>query len=663
MRSALFVRGRESEMCTYPFLERHFSTAHYACNQPTCLERKFVVFVSALDLQAHMVQEHGMKDRRVVGLEMEFASRGGGGGHQNQQGNRVTGSASQVQAQAHAHPPPPRQQPPGLPPPAPPQNQAQGGSKRKQVFSGSLTSDSTNNIASTSMTATLGPPTAGQGQGPSRRASPSAGFAAEDGTQGNSPAVDRHTSFLNLLASLAPNPTNALAAVQAAARGYRAGESSARDLIGIVWSVLERERGGGNGNGNAESVASGPSSSAYRNKDTLEPTARVINAFVDLLEDEEEGDEGSGGVDENDKRSLELLREWKGFEVEQRRQFPDLFPTAIASSSSPAGAGAGAYASITSGRVLNAKHSTHTSNTRFGRGGTSSGSALRGGQQVWERVAQAATTGISTPSGWASGGPRAVPRSAAANKANSNVPGSMAAVTARSKVDTDKFPPLGVGAAGPRSATGGVGGSTRKTPWVSGSGSGNANGSSSTSTVFPTLLPSTPSQPPSGPPASGGFRPFSVPATTSRGKSSSNSAPPPKLNPTAFPGLPTSTNKREKVQVKGNVSLRNILGTSGEAPVSKWGASPSPSSVVGAAIGSSLSSDPGTPAPASGVGTDTTDFVSELDAGAAMTGDAGAGAEPGDETVASGGAGKKVKGGKGKGKQKQTLFTLGSFPT
>ncbi|KAF5376620.1 hypothetical protein D9757_009602 [Collybiopsis confluens] len=87
-------------------------------------------------------------------------------------------------------------------------------------------------------------------------------------------------------------PANALAAVQAAARSYKSGESGAWDLIGIVWNVLERERGAGAaGNGNAESatVASGGGSSAYRNKDTLEPTARMNNAFADLLEEEEDG--------------------------------------------------------------------------------------------------------------------------------------------------------------------------------------------------------------------------------------------------------------------------------------------------------------------------------------------------------------------------------------
>ena len=43
----------------------------------------------------------------------------------------------------------------------------------------------------------------------------------------------------------------------------------------------------------------------------------MINSFVDFLEEDEEQE----GVDEKDKKSLELLREWKGFEVEVNSYF------------------------------------------------------------------------------------------------------------------------------------------------------------------------------------------------------------------------------------------------------------------------------------------------------------------------------------------------------
>lgn len=64
-------------------------------------------------------------------------------------------------------------------------------------------------------------------------------------------------------------------AVKAATRGYRVSETSARDLISTVWNVLDRN---------------------------LEHTASVVNAFVDLLEEEE--------------KKQDLLSSWKGFEIE-----------------------------------------------------------------------------------------------------------------------------------------------------------------------------------------------------------------------------------------------------------------------------------------------------------------------------------------------------------
>lgn len=59
--------------------ERHFKDAHFPCSQPTCLEKKFVVFGSAIDLQAHMVEQHGTtmsakdkRDARRVAHDFEF---------------------------------------------------------------------------------------------------------------------------------------------------------------------------------------------------------------------------------------------------------------------------------------------------------------------------------------------------------------------------------------------------------------------------------------------------------------------------------------------------------------------------------------------------------------------------------------------------------------
>lgn len=39
--------------------ELTFSADHHPCSQPVCLEKKFVVFPSEMDLRAHMVAEVG----------------------------------------------------------------------------------------------------------------------------------------------------------------------------------------------------------------------------------------------------------------------------------------------------------------------------------------------------------------------------------------------------------------------------------------------------------------------------------------------------------------------------------------------------------------------------------------------------------------------------
>ncbi|KAJ7323636.1 hypothetical protein DFH08DRAFT_969180 [Mycena albidolilacea] len=109
-------------------------------------------------------------------------------------------------------------------------------------------------------------------------------------------------------------------------------------LISTLWSVL----GAGTDTRHMEAVAS------------------MVNALVDFF------DEG--------EQSEAVLSAWQGFEIEQRRQFPELVPAAV---------GAG-YARITSGHVLISKHAT------AGRGG-------RGVAQVWDYVVQAVLSSSAPP--------------------------------------------------------------------------------------------------------------------------------------------------------------------------------------------------------------------------------------------------------------------------
>ena len=78
----------------YNALEDHFKRDHFLCSDRECLEKKFVVFGSELDLKAHQLSEHGntlskdvRRDARVVDMSgFDFRSsyqqerRGGGGG-------------------------------------------------------------------------------------------------------------------------------------------------------------------------------------------------------------------------------------------------------------------------------------------------------------------------------------------------------------------------------------------------------------------------------------------------------------------------------------------------------------------------------------------------------------------------------------------------------
>lgn len=56
----------------YDALEQHFKRDHYLCYNPECLERKFVVFESEMDLQVHQLSEHAAKaagrDARLVDI-------------------------------------------------------------------------------------------------------------------------------------------------------------------------------------------------------------------------------------------------------------------------------------------------------------------------------------------------------------------------------------------------------------------------------------------------------------------------------------------------------------------------------------------------------------------------------------------------------------------
>ncbi|GME90887.1 unnamed protein product [Ambrosiozyma monospora] len=59
----------------YNHLFEHFTDAHFICTVQSCLDQKFIVFRDEIDLQAHMIKEHG----NIFGGRAILASSGGFG--------------------------------------------------------------------------------------------------------------------------------------------------------------------------------------------------------------------------------------------------------------------------------------------------------------------------------------------------------------------------------------------------------------------------------------------------------------------------------------------------------------------------------------------------------------------------------------------------------
>ncbi|KAG0367774.1 hypothetical protein BC939DRAFT_407744 [Gamsiella multidivaricata] len=95
----------------YPDLERHLHSEHYACMDPECLEKKFVVFDSDLDLKAHEAEMHPnsthgqrtrLRDARKIDISFNYQSTSESsgsrrGGRNNRQNGRDQGQSRRAQ--------------------------------------------------------------------------------------------------------------------------------------------------------------------------------------------------------------------------------------------------------------------------------------------------------------------------------------------------------------------------------------------------------------------------------------------------------------------------------------------------------------------------------------------------------------------------------------
>ncbi|KAI8998316.1 hypothetical protein BC832DRAFT_565461 [Gaertneriomyces semiglobifer] len=75
----------------YAELEKHFHTDHFPCMHPDCLEQKFVVFSSDIDLKGHELEVHGDAKLRARGQQLDLAFTYAGGANREREGARSAG--------------------------------------------------------------------------------------------------------------------------------------------------------------------------------------------------------------------------------------------------------------------------------------------------------------------------------------------------------------------------------------------------------------------------------------------------------------------------------------------------------------------------------------------------------------------------------------------
>ncbi|KAF9119723.1 hypothetical protein BGW39_011966 [Mortierella sp. 14UC] len=103
----------------YPDLERHFYSEHYACMDPECMEKKFVVFDSDLDLKGHEAEMHPnathgqrnrLRDARKIDISFNYQSASEnsnarrGGRNNNNNNNRQQGRSSNREVDVPSQP-------------------------------------------------------------------------------------------------------------------------------------------------------------------------------------------------------------------------------------------------------------------------------------------------------------------------------------------------------------------------------------------------------------------------------------------------------------------------------------------------------------------------------------------------------------------------------
>ncbi|RXK42341.1 hypothetical protein M231_00331 [Tremella mesenterica] len=443
----------------YAQLEVHHRQDHFYCKVPSCIERKFVVFGSEMDLRAHMISEHGQqmsnRDRaNVRTLPIDFVSPLGMPDGPSRGRNQQSARGFSFARNGPAH-----QQVPLEVPMSP----AQAEQQRRQVETDRVEMSRRRRGFDTSLTVPESQTRPSASHTPRLEEVPASGYNTPREDVDDAEA-ERHAALLSRVSMLVEDSPTRLSSFRSAIRQFRSSESSAKDMVDSIFNILDRD---------------------------VDATLGVMKEVAGLLQNDTDGD-----------KHRAVLEAINGFRARQRELFPSL-------SNPPTGLGTN-YAGITSGKILQAKRTTHMSNSSSSR-------------NVWDRV-EAAASSSATPLS------RPPPTNAR------TVPGTTA-------FNTASFPSLNTIV----SSSKGPSISTHSTPWASG---GAGSSSKTPSALVGTVRPS-PSKPSIQPKPAPKLQQSAFPSLPSREKEDRK----------ALFSKPTP--KQE--------SLRRIVGSSPAPVTNGWG--------------------------------------------------------------------------------------------
>ena len=316
------ARGGEEERWKYyrdyDMLEKHFRRDHWLCENKDCLADRFVVFGDEVDFKAHKVEKHAnelstRERREAVRIEANFSYDDGG------ESSRAGGSGF---------------------------NRSGGNKKSKGKGNGDAPVENRDVLGVSQLASRAHVPGAGPANHASRRAMFGSGLtnptASPQGLPSDRPRTvtdtrsieERHQSYMDK-ASSALGSESRITTFRHAIRLFKAGESSPRDLISTIHSLVGE----------------------------MDDSAPLVLGLVDLLDDKE--------------KAASLSDAWAGYRVE-RTQFPSLVPQTSTSGITPGSGYAGAGSR---GNLRNIKK------------------ASSAGSQVWANVERAASSSSGHGSG------------------------------------------------------------------------------------------------------------------------------------------------------------------------------------------------------------------------------------------------------------------------